>query len=425
MHPPFLLTLGLASLLAPLSSAHTTFTTLFIDDVNQGDGTCIRMAKEGNVATHPIAGGLDSKDMACGRNGQEAVAFTCPAAAGAKLTLEFRMWADGSQPGSIDPSHLGVMAIYLKKVSDIKSDAAAGPGWFKIWDEGYDTAAKKWATEKLIDDNGLLSVNLPSGLPTGYYLARQEIITIQNVTNGKPDPQFYVGCAQLYVEGGSDSSIPEDKTVSIPGHIDDPADPGLTFNVYEGDGSTYKTPGPKVYFPTGGNNNKRRAADDNNDDKKKETDGLVPTDCLVKNANWCATTLTAYTDEAGCWAAAEECYEQLDTCYNSAPPSGSKGCKVWEEQVCAVVSKGCESGDFKGPPNFGDTLGDKIDQPIPGGKLPPAVNAGAGGDGDDGEEGDAASTPTQAAADTAEAPKPKLHRTKRRASGRMRVAFAE
>lgn len=57
---------GLASVLVPLSSAHTTFTTLFVNDVNQGDGTCIRMAKKGNLATHPIAGGLDSEDMACG-----------------------------------------------------------------------------------------------------------------------------------------------------------------------------------------------------------------------------------------------------------------------------------------------------------------------------------------------------------------------
>jgi hypothetical protein len=67
MHSPFLFALGLATAFAPVSTAHTVFTTLFVDDVNQGDGTCIRMAKEGNVATHPIAGGLDTEDMACGK----------------------------------------------------------------------------------------------------------------------------------------------------------------------------------------------------------------------------------------------------------------------------------------------------------------------------------------------------------------------
>lgn len=67
MHSPFLFALGLATSFASFSAAHTTFTTLFINDVNQGDGTCIRMAKEGNVATFPLAGGLDSKDMPCGK----------------------------------------------------------------------------------------------------------------------------------------------------------------------------------------------------------------------------------------------------------------------------------------------------------------------------------------------------------------------
>lgn len=67
MRSPILFTIGLATAFARLSTAHTVFTTLFVDDVNQGDGTCIRMSKEGNVATHPISGGLESKDMACGK----------------------------------------------------------------------------------------------------------------------------------------------------------------------------------------------------------------------------------------------------------------------------------------------------------------------------------------------------------------------
>jgi hypothetical protein len=66
MHSPVLFSLGLATAFASLSTAHTCFTTLFVDDVNQGDGTCIRMSKTGDVATFPIAGGLSSPDMACG-----------------------------------------------------------------------------------------------------------------------------------------------------------------------------------------------------------------------------------------------------------------------------------------------------------------------------------------------------------------------
>jgi hypothetical protein len=260
------------------------------------------------------------------------------------------------------------MAIYLKQVSDMQSDPAAGEGWFKIWDEGFDTKAGKWATEKLIDNNGLLSINLPSGLSTGSYLARHEIITLQNVTNEKTDAQFYVGCAQLAIEGTSDSPIPSDKTVSIPGHISGPDDPGLTFNVYKDDASTYKVVGPAIFFPTSGGSSKTRR-------QQSPAPGLVPDDCILKNANWCATALPAYSDEKSCWASADNCWKQLDECYNSAPPSGSKGCKVWEEKMCTVVSDGCGSGSVQGPPKA-DGLGDDVNAPIPGGSLPDAVNAG-------------------------------------------------
>jgi hypothetical protein len=51
---------------ASMASAHTIFTTLFIDDVNQGDGTCVRMPKNPDTCTDPIAS-LDSDDMACGK----------------------------------------------------------------------------------------------------------------------------------------------------------------------------------------------------------------------------------------------------------------------------------------------------------------------------------------------------------------------
>ena len=56
-----LLTLGLAY----MASAHTLFTTFFIDGENQGDGTCVRMPKDGETATAPIYP-LTGDVMACG-----------------------------------------------------------------------------------------------------------------------------------------------------------------------------------------------------------------------------------------------------------------------------------------------------------------------------------------------------------------------
>lgn len=46
-------------------SAHTTFTTLYVDGVNQGDGVCVRMNQNAETASYPIAP-LTSKEIACG-----------------------------------------------------------------------------------------------------------------------------------------------------------------------------------------------------------------------------------------------------------------------------------------------------------------------------------------------------------------------
>lgn len=46
--------------------AHTVFTTLFVNDVSQGDGTCVRMNMDPQACTDPLEQ-VDSDDMACGR----------------------------------------------------------------------------------------------------------------------------------------------------------------------------------------------------------------------------------------------------------------------------------------------------------------------------------------------------------------------
>lgn len=49
-------------------NAHTTFTNFFVDNVPQGDGTCVRMSNNIDQATFPIRpiGAVTSNDMACG-----------------------------------------------------------------------------------------------------------------------------------------------------------------------------------------------------------------------------------------------------------------------------------------------------------------------------------------------------------------------
>lgn len=285
------------------------------------------------------------------------------------------MFPDFTQPGVIDPSHKGPIAVYLKRVSSFQ-DSVTGGGWFKIWHEGYDTSAKKFATEKLIANNGLLSVDLPPALPQGNYLVRTELITLQNVTETKNgpyvDPQFYVSCAQLYIESDDDTStlnIPDESQATIPGHLS-PNEKGLTFNMYDEPlNLPYSIPGPKPFFPG-------QAQTTPPDPKTKtaaDTPGSVPPNCLLKNANWCAFEVPSYTTETGCWAAVDNCYAQTDACYKTAPPSGSRNCDVWTRQKCDVLRDACDAGMFNGPPGKGEKLKEVVVNDV-GGRIPEAVN---------------------------------------------------
>lgn len=98
------------STLIPIISAHTRFTTLFVNSQSQGDGTCIRMDMNPSTTTNFISG-ITSPDMACGVEGDIPVNRTCPLKPGDSISLLHRLWTDGTQPGSIDPSHKGTTAV--------------------------------------------------------------------------------------------------------------------------------------------------------------------------------------------------------------------------------------------------------------------------------------------------------------------------
>jgi hypothetical protein len=249
------------------------------------------------------------------------------------------------------------------------TDAAAGDGWFKIWDEGYDEDSQQWCTEKLIANNGLLSASLPGGIPTGYYLVRPELLALHEADKG--DPQFYVGCAQLFVKGTVQGSleIPEQYQASIPGYVS-ATDESVTFNIYANPMALpYQIPGPEPFSPTADAAPERRAAED------VQTQGIVPQDCLLKNANWCGVEVNAYSDQDGCWAASKNCFKQQADCYNSAPPTGSKGCAVWGDK-CTTVQNACNAGDWNGPPDAGQPLGE-VSADVPG-PIPPAAPTATG-----------------------------------------------
>lgn len=184
--------------------------------------------------------------MYIGYDGEKAVARVCPAKASSTLTFEFREYADGSRPGSIDESHKGPCAVYMKKVDDATADNnAAGDGWFKIWEADYDATAGKWCTEKMIENNGHISVQIPADIEGGYYLVRPELLALHAAQDNPPDPQFYVGCAQVFVQS---TGTAKPATVSIGEGTYDLSLPGMTYNIYKTPLSLpYPMYGPPVY----------------------------------------------------------------------------------------------------------------------------------------------------------------------------------
>lgn len=57
----------LAAGAAQLARAHTAFTNFFVNGVDEGDGTAVRMSNNIQQATYPISS-VTSPDMACGKS---------------------------------------------------------------------------------------------------------------------------------------------------------------------------------------------------------------------------------------------------------------------------------------------------------------------------------------------------------------------
>jgi hypothetical protein len=233
--------------------------------------------------------------------------------------------------------------VYLKKVDSAIEDKAVGDGWFKLVDYGYDASTKRWCTDKIIDNNGLLSVRLPKGLEGGYYLARPEILALHSASAG--DPQVYTGCAQIFLE--SSGNLGPESTVAIPGHMKY-GEPSTSFNIYVNKNAEYRVPGPKVAKLVAKSGQATSPT-------SSQTEGLRPEGCIVENANWCGKEVSSYSTESGCWAAAKECWAQGQTCWTSTPPTGGAGCKLWQSK-CKEINNACMAKRFNGPPNKGKVL---------------------------------------------------------------------
>lgn len=158
----------------------------------------------------------------------------------------------------------------------------------------YQLTLHRWCTEEIIENNGLLSVNIPSDLASGPWLVRTELLALQSAEIN--DPQFYIGCAQIFYTS-TGTSLPAD-TISIPGYVK-AGDASVSFNVYQPTWP-YTIPGPAAY--KSGSSSARLVKDSALVQKL----GLPPANCILENCNWCGVEVTDYTTEAGCYAVSDQ-----------------------------------------------------------------------------------------------------------------------
>ncbi|TFK21469.1 glycoside hydrolase family 61 protein [Coprinopsis marcescibilis] len=192
------------ALLLSYATAHTIFQELHVNGVSQGKLNGIRVP-----STQSFVSDVSSKDIIC--NGGQ-IPFYQPISdkvisvpAGAELTAEWHsslnndpVWA------SVDPlpdNHRGPILVYLAKVPNALQAKVEGLNWFKIYHEGYDAATGLWATQKLIQNKGLVSFKVPTCIEPGQYLMRAEVIALHSATY-EAGAQFFLSCAQLDITGG-------------------------------------------------------------------------------------------------------------------------------------------------------------------------------------------------------------------------------
>jgi Auxiliary Activity family 9 (formerly GH61) len=97
-------------LLARQAFAHTGFSNLLVNGVDQGDSVGIRMNKNPALFNFPV-NHFETNDFACGYNGTQGVGRVNPIPDGATLTMRWRENAIVADGGIMDPSHSGPCAV--------------------------------------------------------------------------------------------------------------------------------------------------------------------------------------------------------------------------------------------------------------------------------------------------------------------------
>ncbi|KAF1954553.1 hypothetical protein CC80DRAFT_475786 [Byssothecium circinans] len=218
----------IASTLLAAVSAHQNFHQFWVNDVSPGYQAGIRMPPSNSPVTD-----VTSNDMACNVGGSKVPSGVVTVAAAEGDTIKVQ-WDQSGHPGPITHMLFGPV--------DDASQATGIGSWVKI--DELNTQDGKWASEIMGANNMTHTFKLPTGLKSGEYLLRSEMLALHGAqTSG--GAQFYIGCAQLKITGtGSGACSP---SIKLPGAYN-AEDPNIFIsNFYNGfDLTTYTAPGGPV-----------------------------------------------------------------------------------------------------------------------------------------------------------------------------------
>ena len=211
-------------------SAHQNMHQLWVNDVTPGYQVGIRMPPSNSPVTD-----VTSDDIVCNVNGAKVPSGVETVAANEGDTIKVQ-WDQSGHPGPITHMLYG-------PVDDASQATGIGAGWFKI--DELDNVDGKWANEIMGANNMTREFALPTGLASGEYLLRSEMLALHGAqTVG--GAQFYIACAQLKITGtGKEGAC--GPTIELPGAYKAEDDNIYIPNVYNGfDATTYKAPGGPV-----------------------------------------------------------------------------------------------------------------------------------------------------------------------------------
>jgi Auxiliary Activity family 9 (formerly GH61) len=174
-------------------------------------------------------------DIICHKSATNAQA-TATVSAGGTVTMEWNTWPS---------SHKGPVIDYLAPCNGACSTVdKTSLEFFKIDEQGLisdTTAPGTWASDNLISNNNSWAITIPTGIASGPYILRHEIIALHSA--GSTDgAQNYPQCINLEVTGGG-SDVPAG---TLGEALYSETDPGILVNIYT-TGLSYSIPGPTLY----------------------------------------------------------------------------------------------------------------------------------------------------------------------------------